>query len=242
MITALLVVAAIIAGVIASIVGFGVGSLLTPALALETGIKLAVAAIAVPHLVGAAIRLWSLRGHVDRKVLLRFGITSAAGGLAGALLHGWAGGALMTAVFGVLLAFSGLGELVGWTGRIRFRGAGALAAGGLSGLLGGLVGNQGGIRSAALLGFDLTREGFVATATAIALLVDAARLPVYLWTEGARMLEIWPTIAWITAGVVAGTYAGRRILDRIPEKAFRRAVGAVVLLLGLYMLYRAFTL
>ncbi|MGZ5499368.1 MAG: hypothetical protein ACXWHI_11650 [Candidatus Aminicenantales bacterium] len=44
MITALLVVVAIVAGLIASIVGFGVGSLLTPALSLETGIKLAVAA------------------------------------------------------------------------------------------------------------------------------------------------------------------------------------------------------
>ena len=44
MITALLVVVAIVSGVIASLVGFGVGSLLTPALSLETGIKLAVAA------------------------------------------------------------------------------------------------------------------------------------------------------------------------------------------------------
>jgi hypothetical protein len=241
MITALLVAVAIVAGLIASIVGFGVGSLLTPALSLETGIKLAVAAVAVPHMVGAAIRLRSLRGHIDRRVLLRFGIASAAGGLAGALLHRWAGGALMTAVFGLLLAFSGLGELTGWTGRIRFRGAGALAAGSLSGLLGGLVGNQGGIRSAALLGFDLSRERFVATATAIALLVDAARLPVYIWTEGARMLKIWPLMAWITAGVAIGTLVGRQLLDRIPEKAFRRTVGVLVLLLGLYMVFRAFT-
>ncbi|MGZ5487722.1 MAG: sulfite exporter TauE/SafE family protein [Candidatus Aminicenantales bacterium] len=242
MITALLVVVAIVAGLIASIVGFGVGSLLTPALSLETGIKLAVAAVAVPHMAGAAIRLWSLRGHVDSRVFLRFGIASAAGGLAGALLHRSAGGALMTGIFGVLLAFSGLGELTGWAGRIRFRGAGALAAGGLSGLLGGLVGNQGGIRSAALLGFDLSRERFVATATAIALLVDTVRLPVYLWTEGARMLEIWPLMAWMTAGVVIGTLVGRRLLDRIPERAFRRIVGAIVLLLGLYMLYRAIIL
>jgi len=72
--------------------------------------------------------------------------------------------------------------------------------------------------------------------------VDTARLPVYLWTEGARMLEIWPLIAWITAGVVIGTVIGRRILDRLPEKAFRRTVGALVFLLGLYMLCRAFTL
>jgi uncharacterized membrane protein YfcA len=192
-------------------------------------------------MVGAAIRFWSLRGYVNRKVLRRFGIASAVGGLTGALLHSWAGGAALTAVFGVLLASTGLGELAGWTERIRFRGVAALAAGALSGLLGGMVGNQGGSRSAALLGFDLPREAFVATATAIALLVDSARLPVYLWTEGARMLEIWPTIAWITAAVAIGTLVGRQLLTRIPEKAFRRTVGAVVLLLGLYMLRRALT-
>jgi len=57
----------------------------------------------------------------------------------------------------------------------------------------------------------------------------------------AKFVWIWPRSP-AQAGVVAGTFAGRRILDRIPEKAFRRAVGAVVLLLDLYMLYRAFTL
>jgi hypothetical protein len=45
-------------------------------------------------------------------------------------------------------------------------------AGALSGLFGGLVGNQGGIRSAALMGFDINKEAFVATATAIGLVVD----------------------------------------------------------------------
>jgi hypothetical protein len=239
MITPFLVAVAILAGAMASIVGFGVGSLLTPALSLQSGIKLAVAAIAAPHMVGTAIRFWSLRAYVDHKVLRRFGVASAAGGLVGALLHTWAGGAILTGLFGVLLAFSGLGELAGWTERIRFRGAAALAAGSLSGLLGGLVGNQGGSRSAALLGFDLSRETFVATASAIALLVDAARLPVYLWSAGAGMLAIWPTIAWITLGVAIGTLIGRPLLDRIPERLFHRIVGGVVLLLGLTMLIRA---
>lgn len=242
MIVAPLFAIAILGGLVASIVGFGVGSLVTPALSIRTGIKLAVAAVAIPHMVGTAIRLWSLHSYVNRRILVRFGIASAAGGLAGALLHTRAGGAALTAVFGILLTTTGLGELAGWTGRVRFRGAEALVAGGLSGLLGGLVGNQGGSRAAALLGFDMPREAFVATASAIALVVDTARVPVYLWSDGGRILELWPTIALITAGVAIGTLAGRRLLDRLPEKVFGRTVGVVVLLLGVYMLLRAFIL
>jgi hypothetical protein len=50
--------------------------------------------------------------------------------------------------------------------------------GAVSGVLGSLVGNQGGIRSLAMLGFDVPRRAFVATATAVGLIVDGARLPV----------------------------------------------------------------
>lgn len=150
----------VLAGSIAAVTGFGIGSLLTPVLALTLGTRLAVAAVAVPHAVGTAIRFWRLRTPPDRRVLWSFGIASAAGGLAGALLHGSTDSPWLTVVFGGLLVFSGLSEWFGWTERRRFKGTLAWAAGGLSGFFGGLVGNQGGIRSAALLGFDLRRDTF----------------------------------------------------------------------------------
>ena len=51
----------------------------------------------------------------------------------------------------------------------------------VSGFFGGVAGNQGGLRAAALSAFRLSPGAFVATATATGLLVDAARAPVYLW-------------------------------------------------------------
>jgi uncharacterized membrane protein YfcA len=52
---------AILAGAIASVSGFGIGSLLTPLLAVRVGSKLAVAAVSVPHLTATALRFWLLR-------------------------------------------------------------------------------------------------------------------------------------------------------------------------------------
>src|SRR5919109_1537420 len=161
----LFAVAAVIAGGTASMAGFGVGSILTPVFALETDTKSAVAAVSIPHFAATGFRLWLLRADVNREVLVRFGLPSAGGGLAGAALHAVLASVALTAVFAALLIFAGFTGLVGVSRRFRLTGPAATIGGGLSGLLGGLVGNQGGIRSAALLEFTLPKHEFVATAT-----------------------------------------------------------------------------
>ncbi len=47
---------AVIAGSIASVAGFGIGSILTPLIAVQYGMKSAVSAVAVPHVIATAIR------------------------------------------------------------------------------------------------------------------------------------------------------------------------------------------
>ena len=228
--------AAAIAGAIAAVAGFGIGSLLTPLVALSVGTKIAVAAVSIPHLAATALRFWLLRAHVDRRIFIWFGMTSAAGGLAGALLHAYASNRALAAVFGCLLLFVAFSELTGFLRRVRLGRRAAWAAGALSGVFGGLVGNQGGIRSAALLAFDTDKTAFVATATAVGLVVDAARMPVYLVVERAALLRIWPLIAIATTGAIAGTLAGTRALSRVPETLFRRIVALLLAGLGLWML------
>src|SRR5579871_3833135 len=118
----LLAAVGLVAGAIASVSGFGIGSLLTSVLAVRVGIKLAVAAVSVPHLTATALRFWILRKHIDRRLLWSFGLMSAAGGLVGALLHAYADSPILTAVFGVLLVFTGVMGLTGLSERLRFRG------------------------------------------------------------------------------------------------------------------------
>jgi len=228
--------AAVLAGAIASVAGFGIGSVLTPAFGLAVDTKVAVAAVAIPHFIGTAQRYWMLRAHVDRRMLLGFGVTSALGGLAGALLHGVLSGRALSLVFGVLLLAAGTAELTGWMRRVAWGRRTAWLAGALSGGFGGLVGNQGSIRSAAMLGFDVPKEAFVATATAVALFVDVARMPVYLATQGHELVPLLPSIGVATLGVVIGTALGARLLGHLPQRMFRRTIALLLLALGVYML------
>ena len=186
----LIVFAGLFGGAVASVAGFGIGSLLTPAIAATSGTKLAVAAVSIPHIIGTSIRFWRFRRDVDWSIVRSFGLTSAAGGLTGALLNTWATSRALEIVFGSLLVLAGLSQVTGYSRRWRLRGALAWLGGALSGFFGGLVGNQGGIRTAAMLGFDVDKRRFVATTTAVALLIDMARVPVYLAIEAARIAPL----------------------------------------------------
>jgi uncharacterized membrane protein YfcA len=231
---ALIAAAGFFAGGVAAIVGFGIGSIFTPLLSLWIDARVAVAAISIPHLIGTAVRFYLLEGRVDRRVLWSFGVASAIGGISGALLNTVFSSPALLQLLAVLLLFVGVGELTGFSRRIVFRGALAWVAGALSGLLGGIVGNQGGLRSAALLGFQMDRNTFVATVTAIGLMVDAARMPVY----AGELRQLVMPIAVATIATIAGTVIGGRLLRRIPESWFRRIVAVVLLVFGVALLLR----
>lgn len=231
-----IVVAGLVAGAIAAISGFGIGSILTPLLALWVGTKLAVALVSIPHFIGTALRFVVIRQHVDRRVLWSFGLTSAAGGLIGAILHIWLRSAVLGYVLGALLVFAGVMGLSGLAARMSFGRRTAWVAGALSGLFGGMVGNQGGIRSAALLGFNLQRDAFVATATAIALLIDLCRMPVYAALQFHSIIAEWRLAGLATLGVIVGTLSGKWMLQRIPQNVFRAIVSGIILALGVWML------
>jgi len=194
--------------------------------------------VSIPHLAATTVRFWTMRHDTNRRVLMTFGVMSAVGGLTGALLQQYATSPRLIVVFACLLIFVGIAGLTGLSDRMRFGRTTGWIAGTVSGLLGGLVGNQGGIRSAALLGYDLSPAAFVATATAIGLIVDAARMPVYVLTGARRLAELSPAIVVASAGAVVGTIAGERVLERIPPRLFRRLVAILVVALGVYMFSR----
>jgi len=230
-----LVAASVLAGAVAAVSGFGIGSLLTPVLMLSLGMPAAsaVAVLAVPHALATAIRFARLRRDVHGPTFREFGLASAVGGLAGAALQSQLTSPVLTIVLSALLVLAGTTELLRRRVPLPQTPVWRLAGGVLSGLFGGLVGNQGGIRAAALLGFQLPPRQLVATATASALLVDAARVPIYFLSAGPVIARSIPVLSLIAAGVTVGTFLGVPILGRIPESAYRRLVGALLVVLGI---------
>jgi uncharacterized membrane protein YfcA len=229
---------AVVGGVTASIAGFGIGSLLTPVLATRFSVADAILAVSIPHAVATAVRCWRLRKAIDWTVLRGFGIASAIGGILGAFaLFQFEDQARV--ILGVLLIATGAAGLTGWNRKVTPSGFVSTLLGGLSGLFGGLAGNQGGLRAAALLSYRLTPATFVATSTAVGLMVDAARLPVYMTRGSGRLLDLLFPMAIATIGVLMGTLIGEKILLRLSRERFTRIVSVLITALGIWLLTEA---
>lgn len=146
---------AVFSGATASVVGFGIGTLLTPLLSLRYDTRLAVAAATIPHALATGLRCRRLRVHIDRPVLIRFGLLSASGALAGTMLFRQLAPDNLTRVLGALLLLTALAQLTGLSSRWRPHGPLVAVLGLCSGFFGGVVGNQGGLRASALTAFRL---------------------------------------------------------------------------------------
>jgi uncharacterized membrane protein YfcA len=228
-------VLAVLSGGTAAVAGFGIGSLLTPALAASFGTSTAVAAVAIPHAAATALRCWRLRSNIEWNVVRSFGLLSATGGLIGALLYTRFSNAALTLTLGLLLLSTAVATIVDLPARVRVRGAVVGGLGLLSGLFGGLAGNQGGLRAAAMLSLALPPVRYVATATATAMLVDLVRTPIYVWRAGGVLASLITPLAVATIGVLIGTVLGERILFGLSIRQFRYAIAVLIGLLGVWL-------
>jgi uncharacterized membrane protein YfcA len=189
----------------------------------------------IPHALATAVRCWRLRGSIDREVLSRFGVLSAAGALGGAILYTRLGPSALTGALGGLLLLTSFAQLTGWSRRWQPRGALVSIFGLVSGFFGGVAGNQGGLRAAALTAFRLPPAAFVATATATGLLVDLARTPVYLWSTGTRLIPLVVPIGIASLGVLIGTVLGERLLLGLSPRRFGQIIGVAIGALGVWL-------
>lgn len=232
-------VLAVLSGGTASIAGFGIGSLLTPLLAASFGTGTAVAAVAIPHAAATALRCWRLRRNIDWAVLRGFGLLSAAGGLMGALLYTRFSNDALTLILGLLLVSTAVATLADLPSRVHVGGVVVRLLGFLSGLFGGLAGNQGGLRAAAMLSLSLPPVRYIATATATAMLVDVVRTPIYVWRAGDELASLRVPLGVATVGVLIGTLLGERLLLGLSMRQFRYSIAALIGLLGVWLVLQA---
>lgn len=247
---ALVCLVALAASTLTFFSGFGLGTLLLPALALFMPLEQAVAATAVVHLLNGLFKLGLLRAHVDARVLARFGLPAILAALLGAWLLArlgtlptlatWdaAGHAFaitpVKLVIGVLLLAFALVELVPRLRDASFDARWLPLGGVLSGFFGGLAGMQGALRSAFLSRSGLGKQAFVATGSAIACLIDLSRLTMYGRSMAADLGGV--DLALLGPAVLAafaGAFLGNRLLHKTTLRGVQQVVAAMLFVFAL---------
>jgi hypothetical protein len=230
--------------------GFGLGTVLLPAFALFFAIEQAIALTAIVHFLNGLFKLLLVWRHIDRTVVMRFGLLAILGALAGAWGLLWLADAqpLLTytlfgrdldvvpvkLVVGILLLFFASAELLPAFRDMAFPEGWMPFGGLLSGFFGGLSGMQGALRSAFLVKAGLTKESYVATGAAIAFLIDVSRLSVYSTQILAHRENL--DYALLGAAVVAafsGAFIGNRYLKKMTMKGVQTLVAVLLFVVAL---------
>lgn len=103
----------------------------------------------------------------------------------------------------------------------------------LSGFFGGISGHQGALRAAFLTKAGLTKEQFIATSNASAVIIDFTRLTVYFTT--ISFVQLVPHQTLILVGILVaflGTTIGVRLVKKITLLWIQKLVGFLLIIYG----------
>jgi uncharacterized membrane protein YfcA len=230
-----LMLAALFAATLAAITGFGGAAVLLPVLVGVFGMRDAVPILTVAQLIGNGSRVWFNRGELRWKVVAWFALGGVPAALIGGYLFAAAPLAGLTRLLGAFLLL-----VVVWR-HVRprlqttfptpaFAGIGAGAS-----FISALLGSVGPIMAPFFLAYGLVKGAYIGTEALSTVVMHVCKLVAYGQTSVLTGRDV--LVGLILGPVmVTGSYLGKRILDRVPERFFVWIIEAVLIVAGVAFL------
>jgi hypothetical protein len=227
----LLGVVAFIAALLAAVTGFGGAAVLLPMLVLVFGVREAIPILTVAQLIGNASRVWFNRQELDWKVVAWFALGGVPMALVGGMLFAHAPLAALTRVLGGFLIL-----IVIWrhmprtsTWKPSLQSFAAIGAG--SSFLSALLGSVGPLMAPLFLAYGLVKGAYIGTEALSTVVMHVAKLIAY---RESAVLPLHSVLMGLALGpiMIAGSFTGKRIVDRIPERVFVRIIDLTLLAAG----------
>jgi uncharacterized membrane protein YfcA len=230
--------------------GFGLGTLLTPVFAFFFPLELSVALTAIVHFLNNIFKYSLIGRYADKNIVIKFGVPAALSAFVGA----WVLGIIseipalydytlldhhfkilpVKLIFSVLIIFFTLFEILPFFNHLKFNQRFLGLGGVLSGFFGGLSGHQGALRSAFLSRADLSKEQFIATGNAIALLIDISRIGIYSRHMTIQNIHSNLFLVFLaTLSAFLGAYLGNKLLKKLTIESIKIFVSFSLFLFGL---------
>ena len=235
--SALVLFASLIASTLAAVTGFGGAAVLLPVLVATFGVREAIPILTVAQLVGNGSRVWFNRRELNYRVVAWFALGGVPLALLGGLLFAKAPLVALTRVLGVFLIL-----IVVWrharpksTWRPplpAFAGIGAGAS-----FLSALLGSVGPLMAPFFLAYGLVKGAYIGTEALSTVVMHVTKLVAY---RHAAILPLHAVIIGLLLGplMVLGSFIGKRIVDRLPEKVFIWIIEATLIAAGVLFLWK----
>lgn len=234
-------IAAFLTIVIGTVAGFGTSTIFLPIALLFVDFKTALVLVAISHISGNLGATAFFRHGLDKRLILFFGVPSIILTILGAYLVTYVPQNILQVVLGSFLLIFSIYSSLRPDFRVPASKKNTIFGGSLSGFLQGLLGIGGPLRGAFLISYNLDKFKYVATLAAIAVIIDATRIPIYFLNNllEPQFYYFIPVLAVI--GIV-GSYTGKRIVQKIPQNIFKKFVLVGIGLASLLLIYGSLNL
>ena len=232
---ALLVAAALLASSVAAVAGFGGAAILLPILVAIFGVRDAIPILTVAQLVGNGARAILNRQLVDLRVVGWFALGGVPASLVGGLLFASAPLEALTRVLGAFLL-----AVVAWR-HLRPGPPGRIPAvafvplGALFSFLSALLGSVGPLMAPFFLAYGLVKGAYIGTEATATVVMHVTKLAAYGWASILSAASVGIGLA-LGPVMILGSYLGKRIVDRLPERVFVTIIEATLVIAGLVFL------
>lgn len=231
----LLAFVAFVAALLAAVTGFGGAAVLLPALVFVFGVREAIPILTVAQLIGNGSRVWFNRLELDWRVLAWF----ALGGIPMALVGGFLfAHAPLKALIRVLGAFLILVVVLRHLPKLKafqtpLRGFAVIGA--ASSFLSALLGSVGPLMAPFFLAYGLVKGAYIGTEALSTVVMHLAKLVAY---RESAILPLHAVLSGLALGpiMVVGSFAGKRVVDRLPERIFVLIIDLTLLATGILFL------
>jgi uncharacterized membrane protein YfcA len=237
-------VIAFAAAVVSSCAGFGGAILLLPVLSALYGVQRALPILACAQLVGNASRAVLGYATLRPRIILIFAGGLVPAGIFGTLYLTRFSESFVRPIIATIVCVAALFEVGEAFGRLprslhRIRpphepGAWFFSAGALVGLISAVGGTAGPLPNAFFLRLNLVPAAYIANEAAAMGLLHLAKLVAFGFGDWARSQDI-PLMIVISLAMVLGTYAGKKMVTRIPVQKYRKGI-------AIWMLFAAASL
>lgn len=237
MIEKIIVIAALssVGSCLATISGFGLGTVLTPLMLFLVPYQPAIVFVALVHWFHEIVKTFLFRKHIDWSLFFLFGLSGMIGSFLGALFIGY-NADILSFLFGFfLIIYSSVFLLIGrW--QLHISPPKIVAGGFTTGFCAGIFGIRGELSALFLASCSLPKEVYLATIASCGLLFDSTRLATYLFLP--IHFDNWLWIAFFAAlpAVTIGAFFGRLMVNKIPQDRFRTIIAIFLIMVGIKLI------
>ncbi len=228
---------AFLASMLAAVAGFGGSAVLLPALVLVFGVRDAIPILTVAQLIGNLSRVWFNQRDLDLSVVGWFALGGVPAALVGGFLFASAPLSFLTRLLGIFLITVVVYRHAGKGGTARLPRRAFPILGAIFSFLSALLGSVGPIMIPFFLAYGLVKGALIGTEALATVVMHVTKLVAYGSTAILTSRSITVGLA-LGSIMILGSFVGKKILDRLPERIFIFLIEATLLIAGAGFLIR----